>query len=275
MTTHRVLAGDCREKLRELHDNTVSLVLTDPPYFLHRMDADWDHQNLAARTRSSKGQVQGLPAGMKFDPNQGRRLQEFLAPVCSELLRVSEPGAAMLCFSAPRLSHRTAAAMEDAGYLIAGQLIWKRRGQPRAIPATHLIDRKRNLSHEEREEMKRKAGNLATPHLTPAYEVIIAGFKPGPWPHTENGPEETDTVLEYPRDPRRFGHLTVKPVALLRELVTTFGGPPGTWVLDPFAGTGSTGVAGALEGRLFLGMELDPGMAAQAQKRVEDTETER
>ena len=38
---------------------------------------------------------------MKFDANQGRRLQEFLAPVCSELLRISEPGAAMLCFTAP------------------------------------------------------------------------------------------------------------------------------------------------------------------------------
>ena len=43
MTTHRVLAGDCREKPRELRDSTISLVLTDPPYFLHRMDADWDH----------------------------------------------------------------------------------------------------------------------------------------------------------------------------------------------------------------------------------------
>jgi site-specific DNA-methyltransferase (adenine-specific) len=63
-------------------------------------------------------------------------------------------------------------------------------------------------------------------------------------------------------------HVTVKPVALMRylcRLVT----PEGGTVLDPFAGSGSTGKAAALEGFGFLGFELDPEYAAVAKARIE------
>jgi len=62
-------------------------------------------------------------------------------------------------------------------------------------------------------------------------------------------------------------HPTVKPVALMRwlcRLVT----PPGGLVLDPFAGSGSTGVAALQEGFRFLGMEQDPAYGAIARARI-------
>lgn len=62
-------------------------------------------------------------------------------------------------------------------------------------------------------------------------------------------------------------HPTVKPTELMRylcRLVT----PPGGLVLDPFAGSGSTGKAAALEGFRFVGVELGPEYAAIAQHRI-------
>jgi 16S rRNA G966 N2-methylase RsmD len=62
-------------------------------------------------------------------------------------------------------------------------------------------------------------------------------------------------------------HPTVKPVRLMRwlcRLVT----PPGGLVLDPFAGSGSTGVAAVLEQLRFVGCELDPGHVAIAEARI-------
>ena len=56
---------------------------------------------------------------------------------------------------------------------------------------------------------------------------------------------------------RRNTHLTVKPINLMQwlvQLVTPVGGT----VLDPFAGSGSTGAAAVLEGRRFLGIEREP-----------------
>jgi hypothetical protein len=64
-------------------------------------------------------------------------------------------------------------------------------------------------------------------------------------------------------------HPTVKPTDLMRylcRLVT----PPGGMVLDPFAGSGSTGKACALEGFQFIGFELDEHYAAIAAARIEE-----
>ena len=66
----------------------------------------------------------------------------------------------------------------------------------------------------------------------------------------------------------RNGHPCVKPIELMRwlcRLVT----PPGGLVLDPFAGSGSTGCAAAIEGFRFLGFELDEGHAEIARARIE------
>jgi DNA modification methylase len=64
-------------------------------------------------------------------------------------------------------------------------------------------------------------------------------------------------------------HPTVKPVSLMRWLVRLVT-PPGGLVLDPFAGSGSTGVAAEAEGLRFVGIELDPEYAEIARRRIEN-----
>lgn len=56
---------------------------------------------------------------------------------------------------------------------------------------------------------------------------------------------------------RHNSHPTVKPIELMRWLVRLIT-PPNGLVLDPFAGSGSTGIAALLEGRAFLGIEQEP-----------------
>lgn len=64
-------------------------------------------------------------------------------------------------------------------------------------------------------------------------------------------------------------HPTVKPVELMRWLVRMVKMPTGTLVLDPFAGSGSTGVACALEGVDFIGIEREAEYVQIAQRRIE------
>ena len=64
-------------------------------------------------------------------------------------------------------------------------------------------------------------------------------------------------------------HPTVKPVALMRYLVRLVT-PPGGIVLDPFAGSGSTGVAALKEGFQFVGVELDTESCEIANLRLAD-----
>lgn len=68
-------------------------------------------------------------------------------------------------------------------------------------------------------------------------------------------------------DGERNGHPTVKPLALMRWLLTLVV-PPGGVVLDPFAGSGSTLVAAAELGIEAIGIEQDAGYCATAQARL-------
>jgi site-specific DNA-methyltransferase (adenine-specific) len=62
-------------------------------------------------------------------------------------------------------------------------------------------------------------------------------------------------------------HPTVKPVELMRWLVR-LAAPARGLVLDPFCGSGTTGIAARLEGRLFLGIEQDPSYVPIARARI-------
>jgi DNA modification methylase len=62
-------------------------------------------------------------------------------------------------------------------------------------------------------------------------------------------------------------HPTVKPLALMRWLVRLVT-PPGGTVLDPFAGSGSTLVAAAMEGFHAIGIEADERWCRGSAKRV-------
>lgn len=68
-------------------------------------------------------------------------------------------------------------------------------------------------------------------------------------------------------------HPTVKPTDLMRYLVRLVT-PPGGTVLDPFAGSGSTGKAAVLEGFEFVGIELSEDYAEIARSRIERAEAE-
>jgi site-specific DNA-methyltransferase (adenine-specific) len=63
-------------------------------------------------------------------------------------------------------------------------------------------------------------------------------------------------------------HPTVKPIALMRYLVRLTNTPTGGVVLDPFMGSGTTGIACELEGRDFVGIEREPEYIEIAEKRI-------
>lgn len=73
--------------------------------------------------------------------------------------------------------------------------------------------------------------------------------------------------------PRRNSHPTVKAVGLMRWLVRLVT-PPGGLVLDPFCGSGTTGVAAIHEGMGFLGIEREQDYVRIAQARIEHAERE-
>ena len=64
---------------------------------------------------------------------------------------------------------------------------------------------------------------------------------------------------------KTFGHPTVKPLAVMDKIMRNLSGRT---VIDPFMGTGSTGVAAIRHGKIFTGIELNPKHFATAIERI-------
>lgn len=87
--------GDCLELIKAIPDNSISSIITDPPYEIGFLGRAWDK------------------SGIAFSPE-----------LWAECLRVLKPGGHVVCFGATRTVHRVAVAIEDAGFEIRDQFSW-------------------------------------------------------------------------------------------------------------------------------------------------------
>ena len=132
-----ILLGDCMERLKELPDNSVDSVVTDPPYGWRFMGKAWDDFDIEKRRlqelgrpprKDGKSRGRGDPslcAGLNDQSIEGNRnFQKFSEDWAREAFRVLKPGGHMLVFCGPRTYHRMASGAEDAGFEIRDQLQW-------------------------------------------------------------------------------------------------------------------------------------------------------
>lgn len=136
----RLLTGDSREKLKELPDNSIDALVTDPPYLINFMGKDWDKEN--------------SPAGD--------------SSFWKEVLRVMKPGAHGLVFGHSRQHHRVMTALEDAGFEIRDCLMWIYGS---GFPKSHNIGKAADKLGNDHWDGWGTA-------LKPAYEPIILVRKP-------------------------------------------------------------------------------------------------
>jgi len=298
----QIICGDALEILPRLPANSVDLVLTDPPYFLDKLDNEWTPERAARRFYKSQA-VFHLPPEMKFDPNQGRRMYEWYLEVSRELLRVLKPGGFFFSFSSPRLFHRMACAVEDAGFHIRDTFLWLyTQNLPKAMGVTHFIERM-PLSEDTKQSLKERLSGWKTPQVKSCYEPIIVAQKPYEGTFLENmlqhgvglfhtevrigqnmfpanvllveGVEETlDKYFLVPKpsveERGAFNqHPAVKPLALCEYLIQLTV-PEGAVVLDPFLGSGTTALAARNLKRRYIGIEINPEYVAIACKRLQN-----
>lgn len=286
--TATLVNTDCFDAFATLEDDSIDAVITDPPYFLDQLGDTWSTDKEVKNTKS--GQVTSLPAGMKFDPKQGIAFQEFMHNVALEAMRVLKPGGALLSFSAPRLYHRLAVAVEDAGFHVRDMWSWLyTQNQVKAMSVERFVDTS-NLTDEEIEQLKTELSVWKTPQIKSCLEPIVFGQKPPDGTFAKNwlahrtglvntsakvGEHENmvpanvlttgwidaafDRAFLVPKPSRAergdTSHISVKPLALMDQLVRLVT-PAGATVLDPFNGSGSTGISALRTGRNYVGFEL-------------------
>ena len=236
MVDIKLIQGDCLEKMKDIPDGSVDMVLTDPPY--GTTACKWDSV---------------IP----------------LEPMWEQLKRVIKPnGAIVLTASQPFTTALIASNYEMFKYC----WVWdKKKGgnpllskiQPIRVTEDVTVFGKGKLTYNpimtERENPKRRGGNTGKVSETTGNSFTEDKI------YTHKYPKNIIEVSNA--NQRGKVHPTQKPVALMEYLICTYTNE-GETVLDFTMGSGTTGVACINTNRNFIGIELDEGYFKIAQDRI-------
>lgn len=232
---HKVICGDSTldTTYQRLMGNTMAdLIWTDPPYgvsYVGRTEEKLTIQNDGA---------EGLPA--------------LLDGAFARIAAHARPGAPIYVAHADteRITFET--SMRKAGLIVRQNLVWVKNS----------LVLGRSDYHYQHEPIL--YGTAPEDDYQVNHEPILYGFtangegRLGRGGQRWYGDDAQTTVFKHDRPGRSKDHPTMKPVALIRDMLSNSLRPGGV-VLDPFAGSGSTLLAAHYEGATARVVELDPG----------------
>jgi site-specific DNA-methyltransferase (adenine-specific) len=216
----------------------------------------------------------------------------FTKEFWQEVYRTMKPGAVLLAFSATRNYHRMAVAIEDAGFEIFDMINWiygsgfpKRRNllKPAHEPivmARKGVNKELNLDEcrvgdEEIDLSKNRRHKQEGTIFKGGWKSKEGGdIVKGRWPANIIHDGEVSSYFYCAKASKKekedTNHPTVKPLELMKYLVRLVT-PKDGLVLDPFAGTGTTGEAALLEGRKYYLIEKTEEYIKDIERRVNKT----
>lgn len=300
---NKIVLGDALEILEGIDESSVDLVLTDPPYFLDKLDNNWTHQKVSNK-RNLKV-IKSLPAGMKFDRKQGVEFYKWYLDISKKLFRALKPGGFFFSFSSPRLYHRMASAVDDAGFEVRDCFLWLyTQNQMKAMSLDHFIDRL-EIKKQEKEKLKQKYDGWKTPQIKSCFEPIVMAQKPTDGTYLKNMIKNNVGLLNtevrvgdnmFPSNvlsidnineaiDKHFligkpgkqekgetnGHKTVKPLEICEHLIKLAAFYKDAIVLDPFIGSGTTAVAAKRLGLNYIGIDINKEYVEISRNRLGET----
>ncbi len=302
---NKIICADAHEALTRLESNSVDVVLTDPPYFFDKLDNNWNHRTVSTITDYCHI-VKSLPPGMKFDREQGVRFYKWYFDISKEIFRLLKPGGFFFSFSSPRLYHRMASAIDDAGFEIRDTFLWLyTQNQAKAMGIAHFIG-KMDADEETKKKLKTRLNGWKTPQIKTCFEPIAMAQKPTDKTYLNNMlkhevglfntnvrigdnmyPANVFTVdsinelidktflLSKPTKKEKGeynDHKTVKPLAICEYLIKLSAFSKNAVILDPFAGSGTTAVAAKKLGKRYIGIDSNEKYVKIAERRIMELE---
>jgi site-specific DNA-methyltransferase (adenine-specific) len=202
------------------------MLLTDPPYSSGGLHRTTRAAGSVAKYVRTETQAKRQFPEFFGDNRDQRGMLAWMTLWLAECLRILRPGATLAVFTDWRQLPLVSDAIQAGGFTWRGIVAWDKTGAARPSGPGYP-------SHQCEYVLWGSAGAL--PERPPGTGLSFPG------------------CIRYPVTQDR-AHPTEKPLGLLLDLVKL--SPPGGVVLDPFAGSATTGAAALRSGRSFLGCEM-------------------
>ena len=245
-----ILVGDCITMMKGLPEKSVDMIFADPPYNL-QLEGDLHRPN--------NSRVDGVDqAWDKFDDLA--TYDRFTSDWLGAARRILKDDGSLWVIGSYHNIFRVGARLQDLGFWILNDVIWRKSN-----PMPNFRGRRFTNAHETliwcakgrdaRYTFNYTAMKALNDELQMRSDWLLPICSGGERLKDGNG---------------RKVHPTQKPEALLHRVILA-ATRPGDLVLDPFFGTGTTGVVAKRLGRHYLGIERDPDYIAAAQARLTAT----
>src|SRR3990167_2358167 len=299
---NKIICADTLELLPQIEPDSIDVVLTDPPYFLDKLDDNWDYEKVSSQ--NNQYAIKSLPAGMKFDRELGKRFYTWYLDISEEIFRILKPGGFFFSFSSPRLYHRMASAIDDVGFEIRDAFMWLyTQNQAKAMGVDHFI-RKMNIDEKAKEKIRAKLNGWKTPQIKSCFEPIAMAQKPPDQTYLNNMlkhevglfntnvrigdnmypanvfsidsiNELIDRAFLLPKPNKKEkgeynDHKTVKPLAICEYLIKLSAFSKNAVVLDPFIGSGTTAIAAKKLGKNYIGIDANEKYVKISERRIKE-----
>jgi len=239
----RIYLGDCLDILDRFSERSVHMIFADPPYFLS-----------GGGPTCQSGRRVAVDKGSWDKPADIESNHAFTTAWLEKCRRVLDDNGAIWVSGTTHVIYSVGFAMQQLGYRILNDIIWFKSNAP---------------------------PNLGCRCFTHSTETVLWASKSRASKHTFNyklmkeiaGGKQMRNLWEL-RAPTKaekaFGkHPTQKPVALLDRVVVA-GSCAGDVILDPFSGSGTTGIAALRHGRRYVGIEREPEYVELSVRRIQN-----
>lgn len=239
---NKVILGDTFKVLKKIDAESVDMVFIDPPYFLQLPNKELKRWTVKTVVEGVNDEWDKFSSFEEYD--------EFIRNLLTEVKRVMKPSATIWVIATYHSIFRIGKIMQDLGYWVLNDVIWVKTNPMPNWLGVRFTNATENLIWAVKD--KKAKGHTFNKELAKSFGIGKVGANvwvlPLCWGYERLKDKEGKKL-----------HSTQKPIELLKRVILS-STEEGDLILDPVAGTGTTGyVAQALK-RDFIMIEINPSM---------------
>lgn len=239
-----IINDDCIKALKNISDKTIDLIFADPPYFLSNGGITCTSGKISSVDKAEWDKSKSFIDKYTFTKNW-----------ISECRRILKDTGSIFISGTMHNIYLVGVVLEEENFKILNNITWEKTSPPPNLSC-------RYFTHSTETILWARKNDKISKHKF-NYHLMK---------EMNNNKQMKDVwkMSSVSKNEKRYGkHPTQKPEKLLERIVLS-ASDSGDIVLDPFLGSGTTGVVAVRLGRLFIGIEKEKEYISLSIKRIED-----
>jgi len=245
-----LIQGDSLIELKKIKSNSIDLIFSDPPYFLSNNGISCQNGKMVSVNKGKWDKSKGFKENVKFHKAW-----------IKECKRILKPNGSIAISGTYHSIYQCGFILQELGFKIINDITWfKPNGAP-CLACKNFTASHETIIWASKSELSKHTFNY---DLLKKWDVSKDKVN-----HQGKQMRSVWSIPLTPQSEKTHGkHPTQKPMELLKRIITAASNE-GDTVLDPFMGSGTTGVVAKLLKRNFIGIEMDKQYVELAKKRIE------